>query len=41
MMVNKAPAYLYILGNHIYTGENFSKNIYLFIVNNSNTRKGC
>ena len=41
MMVNKAPAYLYILGNHIYIGENFSKNIYLFIVNNSNTRKGC
>ena len=41
MMVNKAPAYLYILGNHIYAGENFSKNIYLFIVNNSNTRKAC
>ena len=41
MMLNKASAYLYILGNDIYTGRNSSKNIYLFIVNNSNTRKGC
>ena len=31
MMLNKASAYLYILGN----------DIYLFIVNNSNTRKRC
>ena len=41
MMLNKASAYLYILGNDIYTGRNSSKNIYLFIVNSSNTRKGC
>ena len=41
MMLNKASAYLYILGNDIYTGRNSSKNIYLFIVNNCNTRKGC
>ena len=41
MMLNKASAYLYTLGNNIYTGKNSSKNIYLFLVNNSNTRKRC
>ena len=41
MMLNKASVYLYISGNDIYTGKNFSTNIYLFIVNNSNTRKRC
>ena len=39
MMLNKAPAYLYTLGNDIYTGKNSSTNIYLFIVNSSNARK--
>ena len=39
MMLNKASAYLYILGNDIYTGENSWASIYLFIVNNSNTKK--
>ena len=37
MMLNKASTYLYTLGNDIYTGKNSSINIYLFIVNNSNT----
>ena len=41
MMLNKTSAYLYILGNDINTGKNSSKDIYLFIVNNSNTRKRC
>ena len=41
MMLNKASAYLYTLGNDIYTGKNSSTNIYLFTVNNSNTRKRC
>ena len=41
MMLNKGSAYLYILGNDIYTGKNFSTNIYLFIMNNSNTGKRC
>ena len=40
-MLNKASAYLYTLGKDIYTGKNFSTNIYLFIVNNGNTRKRC
>ena len=40
-MLNKASAYLYILGNDIYRGKNSSTNIYLFIMNNSNTRKRC
>ena len=39
MMLNKASSYLYTLGNEIYTGKNFSTNIDLFRVNNSNTRK--
>ena len=38
-MLKKASAYLYILGNDIYTGKNSSTNICLFIMNNSNTRK--
>ena len=41
MMLNKASAYLCIFGNDIYRGKNSSTNIYLFIVNNSNTRKRC
>ena len=42
MMLNKAwSAYLYTLGNDIYTGKNSSINIYLFVVNNGNTRKRC
>ena len=41
MMLNKASAYLYILDNDIYTGKNSSTNIYMFIVNNSNTRQVC
>ena len=40
-MLNKASGYLYTLGKDIYTGKNFSTNIYLFIVNNGNTRKMC
>ena len=40
-MLSKVSAYLYTLGNYIYTGKNSSTNIYLFIVNNSNTRKRC
>ena len=39
MMLNKASSYLYTLGNDIYTGKYSSTNIYLFRVNNSNTRK--
>ena len=41
MMLNKAFAYLYTLGNDIYAGKNSSTNNYLFIDNNSNTRKTC
>ena len=41
MMLNKAIAYLFILGNDIYTGKNSSTKIDLFAVNNSNTRKRC
>ena len=41
MMLNKASAYLYTLGNDVYIGKNSSANIYMFIVNNSNTRKMC
>ena len=41
MMSNKASAHLYTLGNNIYRRKNSPKNIYLFIVNNSNTRKRC
>ena len=40
-MLNKASAYLYTLGNDIYAGKNSSTNNYLFIDNNSNTRKTC
>ena len=41
-MLNKASAYLYTLGNDIYAGKNSStNNNYLFIDNNSNTRKTC
>ena len=39
MMLNKASAHLYTLGNNIYTRKNSLTNIYLYIVNNSNTRK--
>ena len=41
MMLNKASAYLYTLGNNIYTRKNSPTNIYLFIVNNSNISKRC
>ena len=39
VILNEASSYLYTLGNDIYTGKNSSTNIYLFRVNNSNTRK--
>ena len=39
MMLNKAPAHLKTLGNNIYTKKKFLKNIFLFIMNNRNTRK--
>ena len=39
MMLNKASAHLYTLGNNIYTRKNSLTNICLYIVNNSNTRK--
>ena len=39
MMLNKASSYLYTLGNDIYIGKSSLTNIYLFRVNNSNTRK--
>ena len=38
-ILNEASSCLYILGNDIYTGKDFSTNIYLFRVNNINTRK--
>ena len=38
-ILNEASFYLYTLGNNIYTGKVSSTNIYLFRVNNSNTRK--
>ena len=38
-ILNEVSFYLYTLGNDIYTGKNSSTNIYLFRVNNSNTRK--
>ena len=41
MMWNKAFAYLYTLGNNIYTRKNSGINIYMFMVNNSNTRRRC
>ena len=41
MMLNKASAHLYAMGNNIYTRKNSPTNIYLFIVNNSNNRKRC
>ena len=41
MMLNKVFTYLYTLGNDIFTGKNSPTNIYMFIVNNSNTRKRC
>ena len=41
MVLNKASAHLYALGNNICTGKNSPTNIYLFTVNNSNTRKRC
>ena len=41
MMLNKASAYLYILGKDIYRGRNSLANIYLSILNNSNTTKRC
>ena len=39
IILNEASSYLYTLGNDIYTGKNSSTNIYLFRVNNINTRK--
>ena len=41
MMLNKASAHLYTSGNNIYIRKNSPIDIYLFIVNNSNTRKRC
>ena len=41
MMLNKASGHLCNLCNNIYTREKSPTNIYLFIVNNSNTRKNC
>ena len=41
MMLNEAFAHLYILGKNIYTRKNSPTNIYLFIVDNSSTRKRC
>ena len=41
MMLNKASAHLYTLGNNIYTIKNSPTNSYLFIVNNNYTRKRC
>ena len=41
MMLNKTSAYLYILGKDIYRGKNSLANIYLSILNNSNTTKRC
>ena len=37
-MLNKTSAHLLTLGNNIYTRKKFLTNIYLFIVNNRNTR---
>ena len=39
MVLNKVSPYIYTLGNDIYTGKNSSTNIYLFRMNNNNTRK--
>ena len=39
MMSNKGSAHLYPVGNNIYTRKNSPRNIYLLIVNSSNTRK--
>ena len=39
MMVNKASTHLYTLGDNIYIRTNSPTTIFLFIVNNSNTRK--
>ena len=41
MMLNKASAHLYTLGNNVYTRKNSPTNIYLLIVNSSNTTKRC
>ena len=41
MMLKKASTNLYTLGNNIYTRKNSLTNIYLYKVNNSNTRKWC
>ena len=41
MMLNKASAHLWTLGNNIYTKKKFLTNIYLFIVNNRNKSEIC
>ena len=41
IMLSKEFAHLYALGNNIYTRKNSQTNKYLFIVNNSNTRRRC
>ena len=38
-ILKEVSCYLFTFGNDIYTGKNSSTNIYLFRVNNSNTRK--
>ena len=40
-MLNKASAHLYALGKNIYARKNSPTSIYLFIMNNSNTKKRC
>ena len=39
MMLNKASAHIYTVGNNIYTRKNSPTDIQLFIVHNSNTRQ--
>ena len=41
VMLNKASAHLFILGNNIYTRKNSPTNIYLLKLNNINTRNTC
>ena len=41
MMLNKASAHLQTLGNNIYTSKSPLTNIYLFKVDNRDTKKKC
>ena len=41
MMLNKTLANLHTLDNNIYRRKNSPTNTFLFIMNNSNTRKRC